>query len=167
MHWIKVLEICPETTFNSKHSLTQSPINKVSDQIHLYIILCVTMFCPKFESLIVHIFIGQTKSLSCSVTWPATRGWTCHGWRMAACGTAQASLLGGVHVCDLYPQVYKGMVSAALTIRKQEGLTAFYRGSVPALTTVAPQMGLQFGFYALFTATWNTTFGQSTSNRPG
>ncbi|XP_064609881.1 mitochondrial thiamine pyrophosphate carrier-like isoform X2 [Liolophura sinensis] len=65
------------------------------------------------------------------------------------------------------PKVYTGMVSAALMIRRQEGLTAFYRGSVPALSTVAPQMGLQFGSYALFTATWKNTFGRSTSNRPG
>ncbi|ESP03969.1 hypothetical protein LOTGIDRAFT_212149 [Lottia gigantea] len=49
------------------------------------------------------------------------------------------------------PKVYNGIVDASFKIMKHEGFKGFYKGVVPALCQVGPQMGLQFGFYAVLT----------------
>jgi hypothetical protein len=41
---------------------------------------------------------------------------------------------------------------------KEEGFLALYKGLVPAVMQIGPQMGLQFGFYALFQGVWRQFF---------
>ncbi|KAK6171443.1 hypothetical protein SNE40_019632 [Patella caerulea] len=47
------------------------------------------------------------------------------------------------------PKVYTSIYDAIGKIYKHEGIRGFYKGLVPAITQVGPQMGLQFGLYAL------------------
>jgi len=48
-------------------------------------------------------------------------------------------------------QVYSGTRDAISQIFKSAGPTGFYKGLVPTCLAVAPQSGLQFGLYSLFT----------------
>jgi len=48
-------------------------------------------------------------------------------------------------------QVYSGTRDAMGQIYRSAGLTGFYKGFVPTCLAVAPQSGLQFGLYSLFT----------------
>lgn len=50
---------------------------------------------------------------------------------------------------------------------KEEGLLSFYKGLGPALAQIGPQMGLQFGFYALFTKLWEKWFKKAGLKKPG
>uniref|UniRef100_A0A0B7B1I1 Mitochondrial thiamine pyrophosphate carrier n=1 Tax=Arion vulgaris TaxID=1028688 RepID=A0A0B7B1I1_9EUPU len=57
------------------------------------------------------------------------------------------------------PKIYNSMLSAVQTILKEEGVRGFYRGLLPAVAQVGPQMGFQFGFYTAFTGLWNSSLG--------
>ncbi|KAL3876861.1 hypothetical protein ACJMK2_034644 [Sinanodonta woodiana] len=57
-------------------------------------------------------------------------------------------------------QIYRSLLHGTSTIVRQEGFLALYKGLAPTLFGVVPQMGLQFGFYTLFTGIWKNTFGQ-------
>ncbi|GBG78428.1 hypothetical protein CBR_g26457 [Chara braunii] len=45
------------------------------------------------------------------------------------------------------PRQYRGIVDAALTIRQEEGLRAFYKGWLPSVIGVIPYVGLNFAVY--------------------
>ena len=51
-----------------------------------------------------------------------------------------------------HQRMYRGSWHAANAMLTTEGPRSFFKGLVPALATVAPYSGLQFGFYALFTS---------------
>ncbi|KAK7506412.1 hypothetical protein BaRGS_00002524, partial [Batillaria attramentaria] len=57
------------------------------------------------------------------------------------------------------PKIYSGMGDACRKIMSSEGLRGFYKGLSPSVLQIAPQMGLQFGFYSLFTGLWNRAKG--------
>lgn len=46
------------------------------------------------------------------------------------------------------------MLSGVLTITQTEGARGLYKGLLPAMSQIAPQIGLQFGFYALLKDVW-------------
>ena len=50
---------------------------------------------------------------------------------------------------------------------KEEGFLALYKGLVPAVMQIGPQMGLQFGFYALFQGVWRQFFEIEIHAKPG
>lgn len=58
------------------------------------------------------------------------------------------------------------MFHAARTIYMTDGIKGFYRGLVPSCIGVAPQLGLQFGFYALLQNMWNTAFDLAKDHHP-
>ena len=64
-------------------------------------------------------------------------------------------------------QLYTSMFHAASSIMKHEGMRGFYRGLSASCLGVAPQMGLQFGFYALLQNFWNSTFNLPQGHHPG
>ena len=64
-------------------------------------------------------------------------------------------------------QIYTGLIDACRQILSQEGVLGFYRGLTPSLIQIAPQMGLQFGFYSLFTGLWNRAKGVWFDSAPG
>lgn len=47
-------------------------------------------------------------------------------------------------------KTYLSMADAVAKLRMEGGLAAFYKGFVPSVIAIAPQTGLQFGFYSLF-----------------
>ncbi|XP_067671065.1 mitochondrial thiamine pyrophosphate carrier-like [Haliotis asinina] len=55
------------------------------------------------------------------------------------------------------PKMYMSLGDAVVSIWRQDGVVGFYRGLVPAVTQVAPQMGLQFGLYSLCNSIRNAT----------
>lgn len=57
------------------------------------------------------------------------------------------------------PKIYTGLVDACRQMLAHEGAPGFYKGLTPALIQIFPQMGLQFGFYSLFTGLWNKAKG--------
>ncbi|XP_052818650.1 mitochondrial thiamine pyrophosphate carrier-like [Mya arenaria] len=65
------------------------------------------------------------------------------------------------------PKVYRSMYHAASSIIRTEGFRGFYKGLAPACLGVAPQMGLQFGFYSLLQNVWNSAFDLSQRPYPG
>lgn len=65
------------------------------------------------------------------------------------------------------PKIYSGMGDACRQILASEGPRGFYKGLSPAVLQIAPQMGLQFGFYSLFTGLWNRTKGVWFDELPG
>ena len=73
------------------------------------------------------------------------------------------------YVChhDVLFQIYTSMRHACSCIVKEEGPRALYKGLFPTLIQIAPYTGLQFGFYALFNAIWNTLSGAESSSKPG
>ncbi|KAL8587471.1 hypothetical protein ACOMHN_062204 [Nucella lapillus] len=95
--------------------------------------------------------------------------------------TACGALSGGIaavfiHPVDLLrtrfvsqgePKIYTSLVDASQKILAQEGIGGFYQGLVPALMQIGPQMGLQFGFYSLFTGLWNRNRGAWFDSIPG
>ena len=64
-------------------------------------------------------------------------------------------------------QVYHNVHQAVSRIAREEGIRGFYRGLTPALTQIAPQMGLQFGLYSLFTQMWDNLKGTASFKIPG
>ena len=68
---------------------------------------------------------------------------------------------------DIMLQIYRGLGDACRKIVAQEGFLAFYRGLTPSLLQIAPQRGLQFGFYSLFTGLWNQAKGVWFDSAPG
>jgi len=48
-------------------------------------------------------------------------------------------------------KMYSSVRDAALKLKSEGGIRAFYKGLVPTLAAIGPQTGLQFGFYSLFT----------------
>lgn len=64
-------------------------------------------------------------------------------------------------------QLYLGLADACKQIWRSEGAYGFYKGLSPALLQVMPQMGLQFGFYSLFTGLWNKSKGTWLYSAPG
>lgn len=50
---------------------------------------------------------------------------------------------------------------------KEEGFLALYKGLVPAVTQIGPQMGLQFGFYASFQDLWRQIFESDKHTKTG
>ncbi|CAL1530849.1 unnamed protein product [Lymnaea stagnalis] len=57
------------------------------------------------------------------------------------------------------PKIYNNFTTAVTSIWKKEGIKGFYRGLVPSLFQIGPQMGLQFGMYTLFIGLWNKAIG--------
>lgn len=55
-------------------------------------------------------------------------------------------------------KIYTSLGSGVRTLVKEEGFLALYKGLVPAVTQIGPQMGLQFGFYASFQDLWRQIF---------
>ncbi|XP_046378984.2 mitochondrial thiamine pyrophosphate carrier-like [Haliotis rufescens] len=55
------------------------------------------------------------------------------------------------------PKIYRSLGDACVSIWRQEGVVGFYRGLIPAMTQIGPQMGLQFGLYSLCTSIWDVT----------
>ncbi|GFO04237.1 mitochondrial thiamine pyrophosphate carrier-like [Plakobranchus ocellatus] len=53
------------------------------------------------------------------------------------------------------PKVYKNLIHAVKCIMVKDGIQGYYRGLVPALSLVGPQMAAQFGLYALLTRLWD------------
>lgn len=51
-------------------------------------------------------------------------------------------------------KIYSSMLSGILTITRTEGARGLYKGLLPAMSQIAPQIGLQFGFYALLKDMW-------------
>lgn len=47
-------------------------------------------------------------------------------------------------------KMYKSTLDAAVHLHREGGLRAFYKGLTPSIAAIAPQTGLQFGFYSLF-----------------
>lgn len=65
------------------------------------------------------------------------------------------------------PKTYANLTDATRKIFAAEGPRGFYRGLSPAIMQIAPQMGLQFGFYSLFVGLWNRSKGAWTVKTPG
>ncbi|KAL4241064.1 hypothetical protein ACF0H5_001842 [Mactra antiquata] len=65
------------------------------------------------------------------------------------------------------PKIYSSFYHASKSIIQTEGIHGFYKGLTPAILGVAPQMGLQFGFYALFQNIWNDAFRLPKGHHPG
>ncbi|XP_059168962.1 mitochondrial thiamine pyrophosphate carrier-like isoform X2 [Physella acuta] len=57
------------------------------------------------------------------------------------------------------PKLYISLTHAVTSIMRKEGIGGFYRGLIPSLIQIGPQMGFQFGFYSLFTGLWNKSLG--------
>ena len=55
-------------------------------------------------------------------------------------------------------QIYSSLYSGIQTMIKEEGFLSFYKGLGAAVAQIGPQMGLQFGFFALFTRLWRGWF---------
>lgn len=53
------------------------------------------------------------------------------------------------------PKVYKNLAAAIRSIMAKDGIQGYYRGLVPAVSLVGPQMAAQFGLYALFSRLWD------------
>ena len=49
------------------------------------------------------------------------------------------------------------MAHAIQDIMAKDGIKGYYRGLVPAVSLVGPQMSAQFGLYALFTRLWDNS----------
>ncbi|XP_060559610.1 mitochondrial thiamine pyrophosphate carrier-like [Ruditapes philippinarum] len=64
------------------------------------------------------------------------------------------------------PKTYTSLNHAARSIYRVEGVRGFYKGLTPAVIGIAPQMGLQFGFYALLQNVWNTVFNLPQGHHP-
>ncbi|XP_045212127.1 mitochondrial thiamine pyrophosphate carrier-like [Mercenaria mercenaria] len=64
------------------------------------------------------------------------------------------------------PKIYTSFHHAAGSILRTEGVRGFYKGLTPAVIGIAPQMGLQFGFYALLQNIWNTAFSLPQGHYP-
>ncbi|KAL8587470.1 hypothetical protein ACOMHN_062203 [Nucella lapillus] len=65
------------------------------------------------------------------------------------------------------PKVYSGLSDACRKIFIREGVSGFYKGLAPSLLQIAPQRGLQFGFYSLFIGLWNQSKGTWFDSAPG
>ncbi|XP_076451977.1 mitochondrial thiamine pyrophosphate carrier-like [Babylonia areolata] len=65
------------------------------------------------------------------------------------------------------PKIYTSLGDAYRKILMKEGVMGFYKGLIPSLMQIAPQRGLQFGFYSLFTGLWNKTKGVWFDSAPG
>ncbi|XP_071130456.1 mitochondrial thiamine pyrophosphate carrier-like [Mytilus edulis] len=55
-------------------------------------------------------------------------------------------------------KIYSSLYSGIQTMIKEEGFLSFYKGLGAAVAQIGPQMGLQFGFFALFTRLWRGWF---------
>ena len=64
-------------------------------------------------------------------------------------------------------QIYSSMLNGVLTITQKEGPLGLYRGIIPAMSQIAPQIGLQFGFYALLKEIWQGITNEHGSNISG
>ena len=64
-------------------------------------------------------------------------------------------------------QIYKSVLQAATCIIQKEGVLGLYKGLLPAMMGVGPQMGLQFGMYAGLQIIWDRAFGQHYHFIPG
>lgn len=64
-------------------------------------------------------------------------------------------------------QIYSSMLNGVLTITQREGPLGLYRGIIPAMSQIAPQIGLQFGFYALLKEIWQGITNEHGSNISG
>ena len=64
-------------------------------------------------------------------------------------------------------QIYSSMLNGVLTITRREGPLGLYRGIIPAMSQIAPQIGLQFGFYALLKEIWQGITNEHGSNISG
>lgn len=64
-------------------------------------------------------------------------------------------------------KIYKSLALGLYSITKTEGYRGLYKGFTPAIVQIGPQMGLQFGFYALFVQIWDKTFSHIEGDLPG
>ena len=55
------------------------------------------------------------------------------------------------------PKQYKGILHAIQLMSKESGIRTFYKGMVPTLAMIFPNMGLHFAFYESFKQAWDTT----------
>ncbi|XP_048761778.1 mitochondrial thiamine pyrophosphate carrier-like isoform X2 [Ostrea edulis] len=51
-------------------------------------------------------------------------------------------------------KLYSSMINGMVTITRTEGVRGLYRGILPAMSQIAPQIGLQFSFYTLLRDLW-------------
>uniref|UniRef100_T1IVW8 Mitochondrial thiamine pyrophosphate carrier n=1 Tax=Strigamia maritima TaxID=126957 RepID=T1IVW8_STRMM len=52
------------------------------------------------------------------------------------------------------PEIYRGTWHAGYLMLRDEGITTFYKGMVPALLQIAPYSGMQFMAYSMLTKHW-------------
>jgi len=65
----------------------------------------------------------------------------------------------------LFIQVYSSMFDATQQIVVKERFVGLYRGLVPTLIQIAPQTGLQFGFYSMFRSAWISVTAAHTTHQ--
>ncbi|XP_061175812.1 mitochondrial thiamine pyrophosphate carrier-like [Saccostrea echinata] len=51
-------------------------------------------------------------------------------------------------------KMYTSMINGIMATTQSEGIMGLYRGLLPAMSQIAPQIGLQFGFYTLLRDLW-------------
>ncbi|XP_012945487.1 mitochondrial thiamine pyrophosphate carrier [Aplysia californica] len=104
--------------------------------------------------------------------WHVLPAWYCTRYRSVnhtICGGISGCLsMAFVHPVDVIrtrfvaqgePKVYKSAADAFRVIVRTEGVRGFYRGFVPAMSLIGPQIGFQFGLYSLFTDLWHRAKG--------
>jgi len=72
-------------------------------------------------------------------------------WQAVWGVTFKICIIFGVFI---FVQVYHSMLDATRQIVMKERFLGLYRGLVPTLIQIAPQTGLQFAFYSLFSHLW-------------
>ena len=55
-------------------------------------------------------------------------------------------------------KLYKGLFSAIVDIKRKEGINGFYKGLLPSLLSIMPQMGLVFHFHTTYTGLYSKYF---------
>jgi len=65
------------------------------------------------------------------------------------------------------PRRYTSIPQAFVTLIKEEGFRAMYKGLCPTLIQIGPQTGFQFGFYAILTSFWGLVFTRSEGSLTG
>ena len=63
--------------------------------------------------------------------------------------------------------MYKSVLHASRCIIQKEGILGLYKGLVPAMMGVGPQMGMQFGLYTGLQIAWDNVLGLHHNFMPG
>ncbi|KAK7113513.1 mitochondrial thiamine pyrophosphate carrier-like [Littorina saxatilis] len=86
---------------------------------------------------------------------------------VATCFIHPIDVLRTRFVAQGEPKIYTSLTDACRKIATQEGYSGFYKGLSASIVQIAPQMGMQFGFYSLFTGLWNESRGTWFDSVPG